>query len=57
MYRPHQLNREERDALRQKLNAMDADEMDAAKVDVTAETMPAAIMEGLEPFLEELERF
>ena len=54
----YKLTREEREALRQKLNAMDADEMDDAEADVTAETMmPAAIMEELEQFLEELERF
>ena len=42
MYRPHKLNREEREARRQKLNAMDTDEMDATEADVTAETMPDA---------------
>ena len=45
----HKLTREEIEALRQKLDSMDAAEMDAYEADVTAETMPAA-MEGLEPF-------
>jgi hypothetical protein len=52
----HKLTREEREALRQKLDIMDAEEMDAAEANVAAETMPAAIMEGLEQFLVELER-
>jgi hypothetical protein len=45
----HKLTREEREALRQKLDAMDAAEMDADEANVAAETMPAA-MEGLEQF-------
>ena len=45
----HKLTREEREALRQKLDAMDAAKMDADEAKVTAETIPAA-MEGLEPF-------
>ena len=39
----------ERESLRQKLDAMDAAEMDADEANVAAETMPAA-MEGLKPF-------
>ena len=45
----HKLTWEEREALRQKLDAMDAAEMVADEANVAAETMPAA-MEGLEPF-------
>ena len=45
----HKLTREEREALRQKLDAMDAAEMDADEANVAAEKMPEA-MEGLEPF-------
>ena len=45
----HKLTREEREALQQKLDAMDAAGMVADEANVAAETMPAA-MEGLEPF-------
>jgi hypothetical protein len=45
----HKITREEREALQQKLDAMDAAEMDADEANVAAETMSAA-MEGLEPF-------
>ena len=45
----HKLTREEREALQQKLDAMDTAKTDADEANVTAETMLAA-MEGLEPF-------